>query len=163
MDPLSITASVVAILGLAEKIISSCRSYLSSIRDAPSDLRSILIEVSSLKSIVENLQFLVTHGADGDHSQIVQDLNSPDGPIHGCREALAKLEKVFPPTTVQGSTPTKRRATNISLAQLAWPFQETPRGRAPGPGWPLQEHDMSQLDERYRVGWHDHCESKLDG
>jgi hypothetical protein len=124
MDPLSITASVIAILGLAEKIISSCRLYLSSIRDAPSDLRSILIEVSSLKSILDNLQFLATHGADGDHSQTTQDLNGPDGPIHGCWEALAKLENLFPPTTVPGSTVTKRRVTNISLAQLAWPFKK---------------------------------------
>jgi hypothetical protein len=124
MDPLSIAAGVIAILGLAEKIISSCKSYLSSIRDAPSDLRSILIEVSSLKSILDNLQFLATHGADGDHSQTLQDLNGPDGPIHGCWEALAKLENLFPPTTVPGSTATKRRAINISLANLAWPFKK---------------------------------------
>jgi hypothetical protein len=124
MDPLSISASVIAILGLVEKITSSCRSYLSSVKDAPSDLRSILIEASSLKSILDNLQFLTTHGVDEDHSQTLQVLNGPDDPIHGCWEALAKLEKLPPPATVPGSTAAKRRATNVSLTQLAWPFKK---------------------------------------
>jgi hypothetical protein len=123
MDPLSITASIIAIVGLADKIISSCRSYLSTIRDAPSDLRSILIEVSSVKSVAENPEFPAIQGADGDLSRILQDLNGPDGPIHGCRAALMKLEKRFPPTTMRSSTDAKRKVTDISLAQLAWPFQ----------------------------------------
>lgn len=124
MDALSITASIIAIVGLAGKVVSSCRSYLSAIRDAPSDLRTILIEVSSLKNLVENLEFLTTDGADRDLSRTLQNLNSPDGPIHGCRAALANLEKLFPPTTVRLCRGAKRKVTDISLAQLAWPFKK---------------------------------------
>lgn len=127
MDPLSITASAVAIVGLIDAIVSTCRSYISSFQDAPSDLRAILVKVSSLKGTIETLEFLVNQSADGHHSRTIQDLAKPDGPISSCHQALEQLEGLFPRPTIGSkgsSTGDKRRLTGLSLERLAWPFHK---------------------------------------
>jgi hypothetical protein len=42
MDPLSLAASVIAIIQLADRIISVCKDYVTTVKDAPNDLRAIL-------------------------------------------------------------------------------------------------------------------------
>jgi len=123
MDPLSVSASIIAILGLADKIIFVCRKYVSSVKDAPDDLRVLLIHLGNLRSVIENLDFLHEHGKNVSGSPIVQGLFAAHGPIEGCRKALADLEDLLPThaTTKRGP---KRKAVEISLAQLAWPFKE---------------------------------------
>jgi hypothetical protein len=59
MDPLSLTAGVIAIIQMADKIISVCKDYVTAVKDAPKDLPkdlwTIMFEVASLKCIVEVL------------------------------------------------------------------------------------------------------------
>lgn len=119
MDPVSITASVIAIIQIAEKIVSVCKDYIATVKDAPSDLRTILIEVGSLKCVLEALELSVS----GELSDILQKLGSPDGPIEGCKQALALLERQLPrPFGYAGDA--KRRKIDV----LAWPLKE-PRAR----------------------------------
>lgn len=66
MDPLSITASVIAVIGLAGKIISLCQGYVNTMKGAPSDLRTIMVETGSLKSVVRSLEFLLSSWGPGD-------------------------------------------------------------------------------------------------
>lgn len=62
MDPLSITASVIAVIGLADRIISFCQGYIAKMKDAPSDLRAIMVKVNSLKSVVTSPSIFCLHG-----------------------------------------------------------------------------------------------------
>lgn len=124
MDPLSITASVIAVIGLAGKIISLCQGYVNTMKDAPSDLRTIMIETGSLKSVVTSLEFFLSSWGPGNMLHIVKSLEGPEGPLEASRKALVALEKLFPPAADQNATGTKRRVTAISYAKLAWPFKE---------------------------------------
>jgi hypothetical protein len=60
MDPLSITAGVIAIIQIADSITSLCESYLTTVKDAPKDLRNILIEVESVKCVLEVVEILAS-------------------------------------------------------------------------------------------------------
>jgi hypothetical protein len=71
MDLLSITASVIAITQIADKIVSVCKGYINTVKDAPKDLRSIVIEVGSLKCVLEVLQLWLS-GQNGGHSEILK-------------------------------------------------------------------------------------------
>jgi hypothetical protein len=55
MDPLSITASIVAILQLTNAWIE----YLDSVRDCPKDLANLADEASNLNSLLRKLRFRV--------------------------------------------------------------------------------------------------------
>jgi hypothetical protein len=123
MDPLSITASVLAIIEVADKIISVCKSYISTVRDAPIDLRTILIEVGGVKCVLEALEVLL-HAEDRDmNSTILQKLGDDGSALEGCNQALKALETLFP-AQVEQSTQGKRRKMTASLQNLAWPFKE---------------------------------------
>jgi hypothetical protein len=123
MDPLSITANVVAVIQLSDKVIEVCKNYIRSVKSAPNDLRLILVEVGSLKCVLETLELLVSSDENADHSAVVGKLKSSDGPLHGCKHALSRLEQLV-------STPTdrqpdgQRRKLVDSLANLAWPLKE---------------------------------------
>lgn len=124
MDPLSVTASVIAIIGLASKIISLCQGYVTTLKDAPSDLRNIMVEAGSLKSVITSLEFFLSTWGPGNMLNIVKSLEGPEGPLEASRKALVDLEKLFPSAAEHNATGTKRRATTISYAKLAWPFKE---------------------------------------
>jgi len=63
-EVLALAASIAAIVEIANRIASACKSYIDSIQDYPKDLRLIYVETVSLKVVFESLQFL--YGGDPD-------------------------------------------------------------------------------------------------
>lgn len=112
-------ASLIAITGLAEQVISCCRRYASAVKDCPSDLRGILIETSSLKSAIENLEFLYNNTPDPVLKQHFARLNSDDGPIGGCHRCLQELENLLPNDRSQEENGKKRKMQHPTLDRLA--------------------------------------------
>ncbi|KAF5005805.1 hypothetical protein FDECE_7784 [Fusarium decemcellulare] len=135
-EALGVVASVIAVVQASEKIITICKTYIEGIHNYPSDLRRVLIEVSSLKDLSQNLTFL--HDSDGATSPVLQNLCRRDGPIDGCKDVITRLQNELSPAayeanhvaegkeaTSDGETrETKRRRTlKPTLARLAWPLR----------------------------------------
>ena len=59
MDPLSVTAAIVGLLGAGAKISSSLWSFIDSVKDAPSLARDLLNEVDDIRSCLIQLQSLI--------------------------------------------------------------------------------------------------------
>lgn len=116
---------MIAIIQIADRIIGLCKFYIETARDAPSDLRIILIETSALKTILENLNFLTA--CDGPDSTAARRISGADGPIEGCCRTVTELEKLFPSDSVRtrGRKGSKRRMLNSALTALAWPLKES--------------------------------------
>ncbi|MCJ1347421.1 hypothetical protein MMC31_005646 [Peltigera leucophlebia] len=83
-----------------------------------------MIEAGSLKSVVTSLEFFLSSWGPGNMLHIVKSLEGPEGPLEASRKALVALERLFPSAADHNATGTKRRATAISYAKLAWPFKE---------------------------------------
>jgi hypothetical protein len=124
MDPLSIASSIIAVIQIADRVISLCKFYIGLSSDGPSDLRVILIETSALRAILDNLQFL---SSNGHHPTNLMSLAGKDGSIEGCRKALGGLEALLPPEYSQSSsrTKSKRRKVKATLTILAWPLKQS--------------------------------------
>ncbi|KAL8791173.1 MAG: hypothetical protein Q9195_006012 [Heterodermia aff. obscurata] len=124
-EVLAVGASVIAIIQVADRIIGTCKSYISSVRDAPSDLRTILLEISALKTVVENIKFL--NSCDSHGSPILDRLCGADGPIEGCLLSVNELAGLFPPDHAHMSEQSQSKRTKIksTLVSLAWPLKET--------------------------------------
>jgi hypothetical protein len=97
MDPLSITSGVIAIIQISTGIVSICLDYVRDVKDAPSDLRKIMLEVAALKGIFETLSVLIAPTED-DHS-VASKQNDNDrsysflrDPIAGCDRELTALD-----------------------------------------------------------------------
>lgn len=104
MDPFSITAGVIAVIGLADRIISLCQVYVATFRDAPNDLRTIMVEAGSLKSVVASLEFFLSTWGAGNMLNIVKSLEESEGPLEASRQALVSLEKLIPSAADHNAT-----------------------------------------------------------
>ncbi|KAK1760390.1 hypothetical protein QBC47DRAFT_408460 [Echria macrotheca] len=124
MDPLSLTASIFAIIQLADRVTQVCKSYIEGVSDYPKDLRLIFIEVGSLAVVLQGLQFL--RDDDPDDASILSSLDGPRGPIGECKTIIGSLNSLLPvppspPRPSDGQA--KRRRLETALTALAWPLK----------------------------------------
>ncbi|KAM0798578.1 hypothetical protein BDR22DRAFT_858945 [Usnea florida] len=117
-------SSVIAIIQITDRIVGLCKYYIETVKDVASDLRLILVEVSALKPIFENLDFLMTHNCAV--STAVSILSGKDGAIEGCRRSITELEKLFPSDWKQtaGQNTSRKQRVKATWAALAWPLKE---------------------------------------
>jgi hypothetical protein len=89
MDPLSIAASIIAILQLSNKVLS----YLIDINDASKDRAKCAIEASNVHSLLTNLRYrLEDADAQAPWFTAVRGLAVEDGPLDQFRHALQLLQ-----------------------------------------------------------------------
>ncbi|KAL9617227.1 MAG: hypothetical protein Q9160_007955 [Pyrenula sp. 1 TL-2023] len=121
-ETLGVVSGIIAIVQISKTIISLCQFYIEVLEGTPSDLRVILIEVSTLKGIAESLQYLTQD--DVSDSALLTQLAAVTGPIEGCKKALEDLKALFPPDAVfTNGQRSKRRKLNDTVALLAWPLK----------------------------------------
>ena len=88
MDPLSITASVIAVLQLTGEVIK----YLSDVADAPKECQECTIEASNLHNLLINLRYRLEQGQTGDPwFTAIRTLNVENGPLDQYKQALEQL------------------------------------------------------------------------
>ena len=124
-EAIAVGASVIAFYQIADRVIGLCKFYIETARDAPSDLRTIFIETSALKTTLENVEYLEKH--DSANSAIAKNICGPDGAVQGCYQTLAALEKLFPDRESRSNErrSEKRMRLDFVLTSLAWPLKET--------------------------------------
>jgi hypothetical protein len=111
MDPLSISASIIAILQLSGTVVQ----YLNGMKDAHKDRQIILDEVSSAIGILFLLKDHAERARCGDAWFVTaKSLNTPEGPLKQFKMALQRLELKLAP--VGGL----KKVGNA----LIWPFQK---------------------------------------
>jgi hypothetical protein len=88
MDPLSVRASVIAILQLTNEVIG----YLNDVKDAPKECQQCLVEASNLFSPLIRHRYLAEQAPTGDpwYEQL-RKLNVKDGPLDQYMQALELL------------------------------------------------------------------------
>jgi hypothetical protein len=89
MDPLSVTASIVAILQLTNKVIG----YLNDVKDASKERAQCAVETSNLYSLLTNLRFrLQDEDAGSPWFVAIRALAVQNGPFDQFKEALELLQ-----------------------------------------------------------------------
>ena len=112
MDPLSISASITALLQLTSTIIQ----YLNGVKGAPEERRTIFSELAGVNEILLILQDEADQAKQGDQwCSTLHSLNVPDGPLDQFRKALERLASKF----ASSATGLKKLGKAIS-----WPFQK---------------------------------------
>lgn len=123
-EPLSLVASVIAIIQISKTVIGICQFYIEEMKEAPSELRLMLVEISTLRAITKNLRFLVDPKTA--NPGLSNQLVGIDGPVEGCLRALKELEKELPhEAALLNGKGSKRRKVDVStwVRALAWPLR----------------------------------------
>ena len=111
MDPLSVSASIVALLKLSSTVIG----YLSDVKSGPRELQKLRLEVCSILPILSILQDEAEQAKSGGRwSSTLLSLDVPNGPIQQFRAALKQLETKL--ALVKG-----RKKVGKALT---WPFEK---------------------------------------
>jgi hypothetical protein len=63
-DPFSIAAGVCGIISLASEVYKQGRQFLQECKDCPGVLKQLVVEINSLKGVLEALELLVDGTAD---------------------------------------------------------------------------------------------------
>lgn len=87
-EAIALGASVIAFIQLTESVIKICKGLMEKAKDAPTDLRYVLAEATSLKAILENLQFL--RGIDSHYDNLPYNIQTS---MVACRNAVEGLEE----------------------------------------------------------------------
>jgi hypothetical protein len=89
MDPLSVTASIIAVLQLSAKVLG----YLNDVKDASKDRVKCAVEASNLHSLLINLRFRLEEGnVDAPRFTAVRALGVENGPLDQFKQALEALQ-----------------------------------------------------------------------
>jgi hypothetical protein len=117
MDPLSITASAIAVLQISGTIINLCYDYRSRIKNAAKEASRIVNELNSLRSVIDSLFVLLEDESkrkSAQHSALAK-LAQSDGPLTRCITELTALQKKL--ELKEGWRATK--------AAILWPLKES--------------------------------------
>jgi hypothetical protein len=89
MDPLSVTASIIAVLQLSGKVLG----YLNDVKDASKDRAKCAVEASNVHSLLINLRFRLEEGStDAPWYTAVRALGVENGPLDQFKQALEALQ-----------------------------------------------------------------------
>jgi uncharacterized protein with von Willebrand factor type A (vWA) domain len=109
MDPLSVTASLIAISQLTVVIVD----YLGKVRDAPKERSRIAIEVSNIYHLLTTLRYRFEDGEfDEPWYQAITVLAAQDGPLDQYQQTLERIKKKVE----------KIDGMKGVVASLRWPF-----------------------------------------
>ncbi|KAH9904467.1 hypothetical protein F4778DRAFT_63806 [Xylariomycetidae sp. FL2044] len=132
MDPLSLTASIIAILDISGKIIGFCSTYISAIKHAPSDLRIIRAEIEALQAITRLLD-LPSSTLIGQQNAALESLRGSGGALKSCQQCLERLLALLQggkPEEARSSSRLKlRRLLNLRLKAVATNVKDTRDGQ----------------------------------
>ena len=127
MDPLSVTASIIAVLQATNTIISICCDYSAAVKGASWELPKVTKEVRSLRDVLELLAALAKRAESADPSAEARFpglklLCEPGaGPLAMCKAELESLKTKLEPPKWTGPATSKRTAL---MQTLSWPLKE---------------------------------------
>lgn len=116
MEPLSCTASVIAIIQLTGSIVTICGGYIKEVKDAREDVTSLQQGITSLLEIVKKLKDLV-QSQDGRELSTSQILINDTA---SCMSVLTLLRDKIDPENTRKSTKAMRK---FGLRALKWPLK----------------------------------------
>jgi hypothetical protein len=99
MDPLSITAGIIAVIQLTGSVISAAYNYRHDVSNAAEDAVRIIEDLTGLSQILEKLLKLLEKDRSTGSVQLtsVDALTRSDGPLETCRRRLTELKTKLEP------------------------------------------------------------------
>lgn len=119
MDPLSITAGIIAVATLCGQVVSICHRYQSGVKNASKEMIRVIDEITALRNVLENLLKIASEAENMDPPNTtklstLELLIQPEGPLIKCQAELNLLEKRLKPAT----------GLKAIGKALSWPLKE---------------------------------------
>ena len=116
MDPLSATASVIAVIQITSQAFSLCQTYFQGVKSARKDIKRLRDEVTAFQDVLAGVADL----ADAPDSAQLSNLHlltKPGGLVQRCRADLEDLV-----ARLQAGMGKDEKMKQFGLRALKWPF-----------------------------------------
>ncbi|KAI9704034.1 MAG: hypothetical protein M1820_005655 [Bogoriella megaspora] len=115
MDPLSITASIIAVIQLSGSVISAVYNYRRDAKNASEDAIKVVQDLTGLSQILEKLLQMIEKDKNtkGTRLESLEVLIKPDGPLETCQQTLEKLSAKLQP----------EKGWRLVKQSLTWPLK----------------------------------------
>ena len=116
MEGLAGAASIIAVIQVADRILTLCGNYALAVKDAKKDIERLMTEVASLDNVLKRVDGMAKSDAMNlyiSHS-VVKELG---GTIRGCRSTLCELEAQLDPGKRH------KLMSHFGIRALKWPFK----------------------------------------
>ncbi|KAL2070986.1 hypothetical protein VTL71DRAFT_14012 [Oculimacula yallundae] len=136
MDPLSVTASVIAIATLAEAVVTRFTKYCKAVKNCEDEVRKLMVEVNILAGLLERLARMSEEGEEdelGDLTDASLPVVTPSY-IPACQSTLKEIELVLITFERKGARvpvdsntqPVAKRSLfhRLQPKDLKWPFSK---------------------------------------
>jgi hypothetical protein len=126
-DPLSITASIIAVIQVTSKVVSLCYDYRAGLKNAPKEIKQFTDEIVSFRDSLESILKLVE--AEDEASTQLSTLKlftKADGILLTCKSEMTELENDLKPATgIRGVArslkwPYAKAETEKRVERLGW-------------------------------------------
>jgi hypothetical protein len=127
MDPLSVTASIIAVLQATSAVVSICYDYSSAVEGSSWELLRVIDEVRGLRNVLESLEQLARQAGS---TKVEAENRLPSlrllceprtGILAKCLMELTDLDKKLRPQGWSGPAGSKRRAL---IQASGWPLKK---------------------------------------
>jgi hypothetical protein len=117
MDPLSVTASAIAILQISGTIINLCYNYRSRVKNAAKEASRIVNELNGFRSVIESLFVFLEEDSENKSAQssALGKLAQSGGALVRCINELKVLEEKLEP----------KEGWRAVKAAILWPLKES--------------------------------------
>ena len=117
MDPISLTASVITVLGLIHKLSMTCLDFHSKVKSARRNVDHIMDELNLLRSVLEGLARIIPmKEQESTNFCDLVTIAAPYGPLWSCHTELEELEGELSTAT---STDSK-----FGISSVSWALKE---------------------------------------
>ncbi|MCJ1437731.1 hypothetical protein MMC27_007118 [Xylographa pallens] len=111
MDPLSITASIVAVIQISQQLFDLCQTYYKGVKNARNDIKRLRDEVTALSDVLTQISDL----ADEPGADALATLDIIKGPLQSCGDDLSLLSQRLDPGH-------GKEMKQFGFRALKWPF-----------------------------------------
>ncbi|KAK5705823.1 hypothetical protein LTR17_021334 [Elasticomyces elasticus] len=126
-DPLSITASVIAVIQITSKVVSLCYDYRAGLKNGPKEIKQFTDEIVSFRDSLESISKLV-EAEDEASTQLstISLFTKADGILFTCQSEMTELENDLKPASgIRGVArslkwPYARAQTEKRVERLGW-------------------------------------------
>ena len=129
MDPISLTASTIAILQLTTELVKATRNVYKDIKNAPREVTELLDEFASFCTVLESLKVIIEDAQSDERFEVarngqygipqkanrlptIQEVTKADGPLATCHGEMVVLKGKL-----------GENASKIKRS-LKWPFEK---------------------------------------
>jgi len=113
-EPLSLAASIIAVIQVTSSVVSLCYDYRSSVKNASKEMKQLTDEITSLRDILETILKLVDDGASHPQLSTLQILTKKDGLLLKCKAEMEIVQSDLKPSPSGGLRAMART--------LKWPY-----------------------------------------